>query len=35
MLRDKMRWLFFTELLPDELAQASDEGKAVSGEEVR
>lgn len=34
MLRDKMRWLFYTGLLPDELAQAKEDGKAVRPEEV-
>lgn len=34
MLREKMRWLYYTELIVDELAQAQSEGKPVRPEEV-
>ncbi len=34
MLREKMRWLYYTELIVDELAQAQAEGKNVPPEEV-
>lgn len=34
MLRDKMRWLYYSELIVDELAQAGTEGKSVNPAEV-